>query len=68
MSAFYRNPLAAGRAHRTGTQHGKPLALLGVSVADELLVRNGAFVNRLTQVFLLVMGIWFLWTGFAGRC
>ena len=51
---------------RTGTQNGKAPALLGVSVADELLARNRAFVNRLSQVFLLVMGIWFLWTGFAG--
>jgi len=51
---------------RTGTQNGKAPALLGVSVADEFLANNRAFVNRLSQVFLLVMGIWFLWTGFAG--
>ena len=52
---------------RTGTQIGKAPALLGVSVADELLARNRAVVNRLSQVFLLAMGLWFLWTGFAGR-
>jgi len=46
---------------------GTTPALLGVSVADELLARNRAFVNRLSQVFLLVMGIWFLWTGVAGH-
>ena len=46
---------------------GTAPALLGVSVADELLARNRAVINRLSQVFLLVMGIWFLWTGFAGR-
>ena len=46
---------------------GTAPALLGVSVADELLARNRAFVNRLSQVFLLVMGIWFLWTGLAGQ-
>jgi hypothetical protein len=51
---------------RTGTPNGKAPALLGISVADELLARNRALVNRLSQVFLLVMGIWFLWTGFAG--
>ena len=45
---------------------GTAPALLGLSVADELLARNRAFVNRLSQAFLLVMGIWFLWTGFAG--
>jgi hypothetical protein len=46
---------------------GTAPALLGVSVADELLARNRAVINRLSQVFLLAMGIWFLWTGFAGR-
>ena len=45
---------------------GTALALLGVSVADELLARNRAFLNRLSQVFLLAMGIWFVWTGLAG--
>ena len=35
---------------------GTAPALLGVSVADELLARNRAFVNRLSQVFLLAMG------------
>ncbi|MFO7693153.1 MAG: sulfite exporter TauE/SafE family protein [Vicinamibacterales bacterium] len=45
---------------------GTAPALIGVSVADELLARNRAFVNRLSQVFLLVMGVWFLWTGLLG--
>ena len=45
---------------------GTAPALLGLSVADELLARNRAFVNRLSQLFLLVMGVWFLWTGLAG--
>ncbi len=45
---------------------GTAPALLGVSVADDLLARNRAFVNRLSQVFLLVMGIWFIWTGLLG--
>jgi uncharacterized protein len=44
---------------------GTAPALLGVSVADELLARNRSFLNRLSQVFLLVMGAWFLWTGLA---
>jgi TRAP-type C4-dicarboxylate transport system permease small subunit len=39
-------------------------ALVGLSLADQLLARNRAFVNRLSQVFILVMGIWFLWSGF----
>ena len=52
---------------RTGTQNGKAPALLGVSVADEFLANNRAFVNRLSQVFLLAMGVWFLWTGLTGQ-
>ena len=46
---------------------GTAPALLGLSVADELLARNRALVNRLSQAFLLAMGLWFLWTGFASR-
>jgi uncharacterized protein len=46
---------------------GTAPALLGVSVADELLARSRAFLNRLSQVFLLVMGAWFLWTGLTGQ-
>lgn len=45
---------------------GTSPALLGVSVADDLLARNRAFVNRLSQVFLLAMGLWFIWTGVRG--
>jgi uncharacterized protein len=45
---------------------GTAPALLGVSIADDLLARNRSFLNRLSQVFLLVMGLWFLWTGLAG--
>ena len=45
---------------------GTAPALLGVSVADELLARNRAVINRLSQVFLLAMGIWFLVSGLAG--
>ncbi|MBP7677566.1 MAG: sulfite exporter TauE/SafE family protein [Thermoanaerobaculia bacterium] len=45
---------------------GTAPALLGVSLADELLARHRAFVNRLSQLFLLAMGAWFLWTGLRG--
>jgi sulfite exporter TauE/SafE len=45
---------------------GTAPALLGVSLADELLARHRNFVNRLSQVFLLAMGGWFLWTGLRG--
>lgn len=45
---------------------GTAPALLGLSLADELLARRRAFVNRLSQLFLLAMGAWFLWTGLRG--
>jgi len=45
---------------------GTAPALLGVSVADELLARRRAFLNRLAQLFILVMGGWFLWRGLFG--
>jgi len=44
---------------------GTAPALLGVSVADELLARSRSFLTRLSHVFLLAMGVWFLWTGLA---
>jgi len=45
---------------------GTAPALLSVSVADELLARHRAVVNRLSQFFLLAMGAWFLWSGLSG--
>jgi uncharacterized protein len=42
---------------------GTAPALLGVAVADELLARRRASLNRLSQLFLLAMGMWFIWTG-----
>lgn len=42
---------------------GTAPALLGVSLADELLARHRVLVNRLSQVFILAMGLWFLYTG-----
>jgi hypothetical protein len=44
---------------------GTAPALLGISLADELLARHRTILNRLSQVFLLAMGIWFIWTGLA---
>jgi sulfite exporter TauE/SafE len=41
-------------------------ALFGVALADRLLAGNRAIINRLAQVFLLLMGLWFAWRGFAG--
>ncbi len=38
-------------------------AMLGISIVDELLARHRAVINRLSQVFLLVMGAWFVYQG-----
>ena len=40
-------------------------ALLGVSFADQLLSRQRVMTNRMAQVFVMVMGAWFLWRGLA---
>jgi sulfite exporter TauE/SafE len=42
---------------------GTAPALLGLSLADTFLVARRALLNRLSQVFILVMGAWFLWRG-----
>lgn len=42
---------------------GTAPALLSLSLADSLLVRHRAAINRLSHVFVLVMGMWFLWRG-----
>jgi sulfite exporter TauE/SafE len=46
---------------------GTAPALIGLSVADQFLVRNRVLLNRISQMFLLAMGLWFLWTGLSGR-
>ncbi|MGE3958616.1 MAG: sulfite exporter TauE/SafE family protein [Vicinamibacterales bacterium] len=40
---------------------GTSPALVGVSLADALFVRRRAVLNRLAQVFVVVMGAWFVW-------
>ena len=45
---------------------GTAPALLGVSLADELLARHRAAVNLASQLFILAMGAWFLFRGLTG--
>lgn len=45
---------------------GTAPALLGLSLADDLLARRRALLDRLARVFLLAMGAWFVWTGIRG--
>ena len=44
---------------------GTAPALLGLSLADTLFLRHRAVMNRFSHVFVLVMGVWFLWRGLA---
>lgn len=45
---------------------GTAPALFGVALADRLLIRQRPLVSRLSQVFILLMGAWFLWRGLEG--
>ncbi|MFN8095931.1 MAG: sulfite exporter TauE/SafE family protein [Vicinamibacteria bacterium] len=45
---------------------GTTPALLGLSLADELLARRRARADRVAHVFLLAMGLWFVWSGLRG--
>jgi hypothetical protein len=45
---------------------GTAPALLGLSLADELLAKHRALLDRLARLFLLAMGAWFIWTGLRG--
>ena len=38
-------------------------ALLGVSLADHLLGRTRPLLNRASQAFVLVRGLWYPWRG-----
>lgn len=40
---------------------GTAPALFGVSLADAVLVRRRAALNHASHVFVLLMGVWFLW-------
>lgn len=44
---------------------GTAPALLGISLADAALVRHRVALNRFSHLFVLVMGAWYLWRGFA---
>jgi sulfite exporter TauE/SafE len=41
-------------------------SLIGLSVADQLLTRNRALLERVSQGLVLAMGSWYLWKAVAG--
>lgn len=66
LAAVARGGALEGAAALAVFGLGTAPALLGLSLADELLARRRALLNRLSQVFVLAMGAWFLWTGLRG--
>lgn len=61
--AVARSGALSGSLALAGFGVGTIPALLGVSLADARLVRHRATVNRFSQMFVLAMGVWYLWTG-----
>ena len=63
--AVARGSALAGATALLAFGLGTAPALLGISLADAVLVRHRLTLNRVSQVFVLVMGVWYLWRGFA---
>lgn len=65
IAAVSRGGAVAGATALALFSLGTAATLLGVALADELLARRRLWLNRLSQLFILAMGVWFIWTGFA---
>ena len=63
--AVARGGALAGALALTAFGLGTAPALLGLSFADARLLRHRSAMNWLSQAFVLVMGVWYLWRGFA---
>lgn len=65
MAAMTRGGAAAGAVALVAFALGTVPALAGVSLADAVLLQRRQFMNRLSQGFVLAMGVWYLWRGLA---
>jgi uncharacterized protein len=65
VAAMTRGGALSGAAAMAAFGLGTVPALLAVTMVDALLVRRRAVLNRLSHVFVLVMGVWYLWRGFS---
>lgn len=65
MAAMTRGSAAAGAAALAAFTLGTVPALAGVSLADAVLLQRRVVMNRLSQGFVLAMGVWYLWRGLA---
>lgn len=65
MAAMTRGSALAGAAALATFTLGTVPALAGVSLADAVLLQRRVVMNRLSQGFVLAMGVWYLWRGLA---
>jgi sulfite exporter TauE/SafE len=65
MAAMTRGSAVAGAAALAAFTLGTVPALAGVSLADAVLLQRRVVMNRLSQGFVLAMGMWYLWRGLA---
>jgi sulfite exporter TauE/SafE len=66
VAAVAKGGAAAGALALLAFGLGTAPALLGLSLADDLLARRRALLDRLARLFLLAMGVWFVWSGLRG--
>ncbi|MGE0813293.1 MAG: sulfite exporter TauE/SafE family protein [Vicinamibacterales bacterium] len=64
-AAMARDGAAAGAAALVAFGVGTAPALLGLSATDRLFVQRRAAVDRMSQAFVLAMGLWYVWRGVA---
>lgn len=65
MAAMTRGSAVAGATALAAFTLGTVPALAGVSLADTVLLQKRVVMNRLSQGFVLAMGVWYLWRGLA---
>jgi sulfite exporter TauE/SafE len=63
VAAIARGGPLAGAAALAAFGAGTIPALLGVSLADVALVRRRGLLNQTSQLFVMAMGLWFVWRG-----
>lgn len=65
LAAATQGGLAQGATAMAVFGVGTAPALLGLSLADHLVGSRRPLLNRVSQAFVLVMGLWYLWRGLA---
>jgi sulfite exporter TauE/SafE len=63
VAAVARERLERGATALAVFGLGTAPALLGLSITDALVVRRRVAINRLSQAFVVAMGVSYLWRG-----